>query len=655
MNSLWIDEEAAKYEDALGTCVYASKLLGQNPSLVLHGGGNTSVKIAEKDLFGGEQEVLYIKGSGWDLATIERAGFAPVKLKPLQQLATLPELSDTQMVNELRCNLTDAGAPTPSVEAILHAALPHEFVFHTHADAVVTITNTPSGAELVRQIYGDSVIVIPYVMPGFDLAKACKDRFDAEAAVRTVGLILLNHGVFSFGDTAKSAYEQMITLVDKAEQFLKARDAWNVHLEAIPATPVTTERGALAQLRRAVSAVAKEPMIVTTSCDAQSLSFVRRPNLKTVSQQGPATPDHVLRTKRLPLVGQDLDAYKVDYKAYFQRHTSGDLKMLDPAPRVILSPEFGMCTVGKSAKDAFIVRDIYRHTMDIIERAERLERYQALSAQDIFDVEYWELEQAKLRKGSTPPGFTGEIALVTGAASGIGRAACESLLARGAAVVGLDLDEKVQTVFQSEAFSGLICDVTDRCRLEEVLDKTVQDFGGLDMLVLNAGIFPGSADIASLDFDAWQRTLNINLNANFFLLQSAFPLLKLAPNGGRVVAVGSKNVHAPGPGQAAYSASKAALNQLVRVAALEWSKDHIRVNSVHPNAVFDTGLWSEEGLRSRADHYGISVDDYKTNNLLNVAITSRDVGELIAELCGPRFAKTTGAQVPIDGGNERII
>ncbi len=652
MKSSWNDKDASEYEDALGQCVYASRLLGSDPSLVLHGGGNTSVKVTERDLFGEARVVLYVKGSGWDLGTIERAGFAPVALDPLQKLATLSELSDTQMVNELRCNLTNARAPTPSVETILHAALPYQFVLHTHADAVVTVTNTPSGADFIKQIYGERVFIIPYVMPGFDLARVCKERFDAEATDQTVGLILLNHGVFSFADTAKEAYERMIALVDKAEQFLKEKGAWDLPTEEVSAK---VQRTALARLRCSVSDVAGSALIMTTVNDSRTLNFVQHDDLETVSQRGPATPDHVLRTKRLPLVGRDVHAYSAEYETYFHRHAAADFTMLDPAPRVILDADFGLCTIGKTAKDAFVVRDIYQHTIAIIERAERLERYQALSAQDIFDVEYWELERAKLRKGGTPPIFTGEIALVTGAASGIGRAACGSLLERGAAVVGLDLSEEVQEVFESESFLGLTCDITDKTRLEEVLDQSVQTFGGLDMLVLNAGVFPGSAEITSLEPDAWQRTLNINLNANFHLLQLAHPLLKLAPNGGRVVAVGSKNVLAPGPGQAAYSASKAALNQLLRVAALEWGKDNIRVNSVHPNAVFDTGLWTEEVLRSRANHYGVSVEDYKTNNLLNVAITSRDVGELIAELCGPRFSKTTGAQVPIDGGNERVI
>jgi NAD(P)-dependent dehydrogenase (short-subunit alcohol dehydrogenase family) len=312
-------------------------------------------------------------------------------------------------------------------------------------------------------------------------------------------------------------------------------------------------------------------------------------------------------------------------------------------------------TVGRTAQDAGIAFDVFEHTIDIVLRATVLGGYRALPAADIFAVEYWDLEQAKLRRAGNPPPFAGEVALVTGAASGIGKAAVESFLKRGAAVVGLDINPNVSGMFKRPDFVGIPCDVSQVDDLERALDATARAFGGLDMLVLNAGIFPSSRRIEALPLADWRRVMDINLDANLALLSAAHPLLKCAPRGGRVLVVGSKNVPAPGPGAAAYSASKAALNQLARVAALEWGGDGIRVNVVHPNAVFDTGIWTEEVLRTRAESYGLSVDDYKRNNVLRVEITSRDVAELIVEMCGPLFAKTTGAQVPIDGGNDRVI
>jgi NAD(P)-dependent dehydrogenase (short-subunit alcohol dehydrogenase family) len=301
------------------------------------------------------------------------------------------------------------------------------------------------------------------------------------------------------------------------------------------------------------------------------------------------------------------------------------------------------------------VAELYDHTIDVILRATALGGFRALPAQDIFDVEYWDLEQAKLRKGGKPAPFAGEVALVTGAASGIGAACVEALLARGAAVAALDVNPAIAGLHRRPDYLGIVCDVTSTAQLRQALAQAVDAFGGLDMLVLNAGIFPGGRKVAALGDDEWRRILSVNLDSNLALMREAQPLLKLAPRYGRVVVIGSKNVPAPGPGAAAYSASKAALTQLARVAALEWGEDGIRVNLVHPNAVFDTGIWTDEVLAQRAQHYGLTVEQYKRNNVLHEEVGRKDVAELVAEMCGPLFAKTTGAQVPIDGGNDRVI
>ncbi len=649
MQSLWNDEEAAGYEGDLGLRVYTSRLLGRDKSLVLHGGGNTSVKIRESDLFGEEEDILYVKGSGWDLETIEAAGFSPVRLRPVVRLAGLAALSDPQMVNELVTHMTRASAPTPSVETILHAALPFKYVDHTHADAVVTVTNSPGGEERVREIYGGSVVVIPYVMPGFDLARLCAERFAAEAGPDTVGMVLLNHGIFSFAETARESYERMIRLVDLAERYLEAQGAWSLGPYDGSPEPVPVD---IARLRRDISRAAGAPMVLVSRCDARCLSFARRDDVGTLSQQGPATPDHVIRTKAIPMLGRDVDAFARSYKQYFESHQVPGKTMLDPAPRVILDPALGLVTAGRTAKDAAIACEIYEHTMDILERAALLGGWRALSSRDLFDMEYWDLEQAKLKKGGKPPALTGEVALVTGAASGIGLACVESLLARGAAVVGLDLKP---VPLDRPGFRGVVCDVTREPDVCSAVAAAAESFGGLDMLVLNAGIFPESRKIAELPLEEWRRTMSINLDANVVLMRESHPLLALAPRGGRVVVIGSKNVPAPGPGAGAYSASKSALTQLARVAALEWGKDGIRVNVIHPNAVFDTGVWTEEVLAARAAAYGMDVESYKKNNVLRTEVASRDVAELAAELCGPLFAKTTGAQIPVDGGNERVI
>ena len=657
MKSLWSDREAAEYKTDLSLRVYTSRLLGRDPSLVLHGGGNTSVKIREKNIVGEEEEILYVKGSGWDLETIAEAGFAPVRMAHLLKLAKLQVLSDSQMVNELKTQMTKASAPAPSVETILHASLPYKFVDHTHADAVISVTNTANGWERIQEIYGDDVVIIPYVMPGFDLARVCAEKFAAEKSDRTIGMVLMNHGIFSFGETAQESYERMIALVDRAEAYLKKHDAWEIS----PPASLIREREArleISKLRSEVAQVAGFPVVLSSHTDEKSLAFAQREDVNIISQQGCATPDHVIRTKRLPLVGRDVKAYAESYRAYFAEEapkSAQPVTILDTAPRVILDRQLGLVTIGKSAKDAQIVADIYEHTMEIIQRSQLLGGYQALPASDIFAVEYWELEQAKLKKGGSSPAFTGEIALVTGAASGIGKACVDSLLKRGAAVVGLDINPAIEKLYDRPDFVGITCDVSDESAIATSLDQAIKAFGGLDILILNAGIFPSGCRIENLDTATWQKVMQINLEANLVLMRECYPLLKLAPNGGRVVAIGSKNVPAPGPAAAAYSASKAALTQLMRVAALEWSSDRIRINTLHPNAVFDTGIWTEEVLTSRAQHYGLTIEEYKTNNLLKVEVTSRHVAELAAEMCGALFACTTAAQVPIDGGNDRVI
>ncbi len=656
MKSLWNDADAACCQDDIQLRVYTSRLLGSNPELVLHGGGNTSVKIRETNLLGEEEDILYVKGSGWDLATIEAAGFTPIRMAHLLRLAKLESLSDIQMVNELKTQQTIASAPTGSVEAILHATLPYKFVDHTHANAVVTVTNLPGGEEIIREIYGDEIVIIPYVMPGFDLARVVAQRYAAEAGPNTRGLVLMHHGIFSFADDAKESYETMIELVDRAEHYLKERNAWDLAPAACDAGPLEMEQ--VADLRQRVSQAAGGPMLLTCDRSPEVMAFCRRDDLDRISQQGPATPDHVIRTKRLPMLGRDVDSYVQAYRTYFEANAHvarQEVSMLDPAPRVILDPELGMVTAGRSIKDANINADIYRHSMQIIQRAELADRWTALSEDLIFEVEYWELEQAKLRKGGSTPELQGEVALVTGAASGIGRACVESLLSRGAAVIGLDLDGSITTMLEQPAFLGIQSDVTDRGAIKSAMQAGVERFGGLDMLILNAGIFPGGARISDLDDALWRKVMGINLDANMALLRDCYPLLKLAPNRGRVVVIGSKNVPAPGPGAAAYSASKAALNQLARIAALEWGVDGIRINTLHPDAVFDTGVWTEEVLQNRADHYGMTVQEYKTKNLLKTEISSRDVAELAAAMCGPLFAKTTAAQVPVDGGNDRVV
>ena len=383
MDSLWKDAEAAQFGDDLGLRVYSSRLLGRDKSLVLHGGGNTSVKIRERNLLGDEEDILYVKGSGWDLEFIEPAGFSPVRLPHLLRLARLEALSDPEMVNQLVTHMTRVSAPAPSVETILHAILPYKYVDHTHADAVLSITNTADGEARIRELYGNQVVVIPYIMPGFDLARLCALHFPREAGPKTIGMVLMNHGVFSFGGSARESYERMIQLVSMAEEYLAGRRAWS-----LPAPGAAVSPGAIA---RQAGGIAARDIRRRRCTDGDALSphrrarlaFARRADVAAIAQ-GPATPDHAIRTKRLPMVGRDVGAYANAYRAYFDAHAPGAKEkktILDPAPRVVLDAELGMCTVGRTAKDAGIVSDLYVHTLDVIERSELLGGYRALARQ----------------------------------------------------------------------------------------------------------------------------------------------------------------------------------------------------------------------------------------------------------------------------------
>src|SRR6266480_7873586 len=349
MKSLWSDREAEEFGGDLGLRGY------------------TSVKIQEKNLFGEEETILYVKGSGWDLETIEPQGFSPVLLAHVLRLAELPALSDPEMVNQLVTHMLKAAAPAPSIETILHGLMPQKFVDHTHADAVLAVTNTGDGERRIREIYGKRCVVIPYLIPGFDLAQFCAKEFGAQGTKDTVGMVLLNHGIFSFGETARESYERMIELVTLAEKYLDSKCAWSVPPNRF--TAGTVDANAQASIRRKLSDTAGTPLILKTVISERTLGFAQHPDLARISQQGPATPDHVIRTKRTPMVGTGVAEYTVAYRRYFDEHAPRAREpktILDPAPRIVLDPAFGLAAAGRTAKDAAIVAEIYDHTIDVI-------------------------------------------------------------------------------------------------------------------------------------------------------------------------------------------------------------------------------------------------------------------------------------------------
>lgn len=638
----------ARARTDLATIVRVSRELGADQSYVLHGGGNTSIKSRTQDVTGDDVDIVFVKGSGWDLATIEPEGFAPLRRDRLHELLALESLDDESMANELRQASVDTAAPTASIEALLHAYLPGRVVLHSHADAIVALTNRRVSAHDIAASLGGGVVVLPYLMPGFHLAR----QVSQTDVTGVDALVLRNHGLFTFGDDADAVLARHRELVGRAQDAV-GHSAWGDDGGAVQ------RRGdlrVLAELRRDLSGAAGRPMVVRQSTSAKAARHAQRSDLASRASRGTATPEHVLYTKREPMIGTDVAAYAAGYRAYVarqQERVGRPITPLDPAPRVIFDAELGMLVAAETPQGTRVAHDIALHTIDIVDAADRRGGYVSLGEDETFDVEYWALEQAKLA-GRRLATLAGEVALVTGAASGIGRAVAEQLLEAGAAVVGIDLSPGVVDAGRGDAWRAVVGDVAEPAVLEQAIERAVRDFGGLDVLVIAAGIFPPSSPLADLEMDTWERAFRVNSTAAALALRACHPFLARAPRGGRVVHVSTKNVAAPGPGVAAYSASKTAAAQLMRVAALEWAPDGIRVNQVAPDAVFDTGIWTPELLAERAAHYGLTVEEYRRRNLLGFEVRSETVAEAVLALCA-HLPATTGATISVDGGNYRVI
>jgi NAD(P)-dependent dehydrogenase (short-subunit alcohol dehydrogenase family) len=476
-------------------------------------------------------------------------------------------------------------------------------------------------------------------------------------------MVLMQHGLFTFDDDPRRSYEMTIELVSKAEDYLRRYGADRFALGYDDNEFGVKENSLieLSELRRAVSRIRGVPVVARWNRSSAMVAYSSLDGIGDIGTRGPVTPDHSIRTKRIPLVltpDTNLDEavcqYDVEYKQYFARHQRPGMTCLDPAPRWVIWPNRGVVSFGTSVGEAKIIDDIAEHTAKVVQQAESLGGWCALGSQDVFDVEYWELEQAKLKTKSVTRPLQGRVALVTGAASGIGRACAQQMHSAGAAVIAADIDPAVVKLFAMPDFAGTVCDVSRAEQLRHAVWQAIERFGGLDIVVSNAGVFSQGENIETLSPQMWERSLQLNLTQHKDLMQASFPFLRRGLDATFII-IGSKNVAAPGPGASAYSVAKAGLNQLMRVAALEWGADSIRVNIIHPDCVYDTNLWSDNVLQERAAHYGMTVEQYKTRNLLRQSVTSTEVGLLAVALAGSPFLKTTGAQLPIDGGNDRVI
>lgn len=651
MLNRWDENDAAAATTDLDLRAYSSKLIGADRQLVLHGGGNTSVKSTHIDHFGDSQDIIWVKASGFDLSLMGPEGFTALDIKKLLKCATLKSMSDPDMVNEVLCARLDAKAAGASIEAIAHALIPFKYVDHSHADAILTISNSPSGAERFKEIFGDRVLVLPYIKPGFDLAKQFNDVIENNDLSNWEAVILEHHGIFTYSDSAHDSYDKMISIVDEAEKWLLDTYGSPDETNLEPMDSLT-----VAKTRSQVSKLAGFPVV---SIKADAIPADKADIFDKLLRGGTLTPEHVIHNKPFPALLSDnitagLDGFSDDYSAYFERANDPDLIMLPKNPHWAIF-ESGHCrSFGQNIKRAMISADVADATLNAMYYAEQLEGWQGLTEQDLRDLEYWELEQSKLKRQKAPSSLTGKIAVVSGAAHGIGQACAELLAEKGAVVVGLDIDPSICNTMSKPGFQGMEINLTDGEAIKNALAEIVDIYGGIDILISNAGIFRTGATLEYLGNKDWNDILDVNLTSHRKLVKHAIPYLRYGIKPG-VVFIGSRNVPAPGAGAAAYSVSKAGLTQLARVAALELAPEGVRVNVVHPDAVFDTKLWTEEALQTSAKRYGLTVEDYKVRNLLKAEIKSSDVAMAVAAFVDGTLSCTTGAQLPIDGGNERVI
>ena len=678
MKNLWSDADAeamaAHYATAgidreLALRVYTTRLLGGEPALVLHGGGNSSVKTVMADPLGGETEVLCIKGSGRDMATVEPADLPAVRREPLARLAGLEDLPDTDLVSILRGGLLHSAAPDPSVEILVHAFLPHIFVDHTHANAVLALTDQADGADIAADVFGGRAATVPYVMSGLALAKRVDAAFKASPDVE--GLILLKHGIVTFGATAEESYGRMIDLVSLAEDRL-ARAGRKVFVPAaLPGAIAPVAE--VAPVLRGLSAVPDDPdertfhrFVLDFRGGDAVLDFVNGAELARYSQQGPATPDHVIRTKRKPLivpapVAGDLDAfaeaaasaveaYKLEYRDYFARHAArftDKITELDPAPRVILVPGLGLFGLGRSAKEAAIAADLAMAAIDVVTAAEALGRFRSIDEGQAFDIEYWSLEQVKLGSHSLKP-LAGHVAMITGGASGIGAATARAFAFAGAEVAVVDLDAAAAGAVADDLGGiGLACDVTDTAAVRAAFDRVSETFGGIDIVVSNAGN-AWQGEIGTVEDDVLRKSFELNFWSHQTVSQNAVRVMRAQGTGGCLLYNVSKQAVNPGPKFGPYGMPKAALLFLVRQYAVDHGADGIRANAVNADRI-RSGLLTDDMVASRSKARGLSERDYMSGNLLGLEVTAEDVAQSFLDLA--LAAKTTGAVMTVDGGN----
>jgi rhamnose utilization protein RhaD (predicted bifunctional aldolase and dehydrogenase)/NAD(P)-dependent dehydrogenase (short-subunit alcohol dehydrogenase family) len=679
MKSAWVDSDAkaaldhwekAGVGEDLALRVYSTRLLGREPRLVLHGGGNTSVKARVKDLHDEDVDVLCVKGSGWDMANIEPAGMPAVRLAALRKLRSRSAMPDEEMVRLQRAALIDPQSPNPSVETLLHAFVPHKFVDHTHATAVLSLIDQTESEALCAETFGDRLGFVPYVMPGFALAKKAAQVFEKDPLVE--GLILDKHGIFTFGDDAREAYERMIEFVTLAEERLRKKGNAKLPGAKLPDRVASVSdvapiiRGVCAQ-RDAYGEGAHKRLVLAFRSNDVILNYVNGKDVKRYARAGLITPDHVIRTKPWPLVLAAPEAGKIadfksaaeqaarafmdDYAAYFARHNArtDGTPMHDPLPRVVLVPRLGLFGLGTSAKEARVAADVAEAAVEGITGAETIGAFASISESDTFDMEYWPLELAKLGQRKSLP-LAGQIAVITGAGGAIGAATARAFAQAGAEVALLDIDIAAATK-QAKVIGGaalaIACDVTNTASVRDAFDRVTDAFGGVDIVVSNAGA-AWQGKIGEVDEAKLRESFELNFFAHQKVAQAGVSIMLKQGIGGCLLFNVSKQAVNPGPDFGPYGLPKAATLLLVRQYALDYGADGIRSNAVNADRI-RSGILTEDFIAQRAKARGLSEKEYMSGNLLQREVTAEDVAQ--AFLHQALELKTTANITTVDGGN----
>jgi rhamnose utilization protein RhaD (predicted bifunctional aldolase and dehydrogenase)/NAD(P)-dependent dehydrogenase (short-subunit alcohol dehydrogenase family) len=685
--ALFIEKYGERWGPDLAIELYTASLIGAEDRLVLHGGGNSSVKTTHANLLGDQVPAIYVKASGYDMAFIEPEGYTGLDLAYLKRLRALPALSDSDMVNEFRTHLLDARAATPSIETLVHVFIPHKFVDHTHADAILALTNQQDGESHVRNALGENIAILKYVPPGFKLAKAVAEILEKNPGAEA--LVLGHHGLVTWGDTARESYGKTIDLTSKAQRYLELHARHP--LVCSNPTPVALAEQRLAGIAPVVRGLLANrtgdpdrqwsKVILRPLITPEILSFVDSDRARDVALTPALTSDHLIRTKAMYLwvdapafddpnrlrdqFSKAIREYAAAYDAYIERHNEAmppEVVRMDSFPRVILIPGLGGLCAGKNAAAAEIARDIAAHTLATKAQIAAMGTYRAMDERDLFEMEYRAIQHTKLQ-GDKPLPLSRQVALITGAAGAIGSGIAEELLEQGCHVALTDLPgdalkqlvDELKTRFGARVLAAPL-DITDPASIAEGFGTVIRTWGGIDLIVLNAGIAHVSA-LTELSLDAFRKLEKINIEGMLLMLAESARLFKLQGTGGDIVLVSTKNVFAPGARFGAYSATKAAGHQLARIASQEFAELDVRVNMVAPDAVFShrsrkSGLWAEIGPERMAAR-GLSPegleDYYRNRNLLKAKVTARHVAKAVLYFA-TRQSPTTGATIPVDGG-----